>query len=151
MSIQFYFKQLFSISTQFSFGWFIDRTLSDTTTPGKSRPGSDGNECVLRIPQSSNITANTLSDCLVSYLGHTLPGSYFYAKKQSVNFTAPADLASFIFHSWSSAPDLRTEMVIYIHDGWSSLYTRENKTSYLLFLPTKGIDQLIMIKQWGQE
>ena len=31
--------------------WAIDRTLSDTTTPGQSGPGSDGNERVLCIPQ----------------------------------------------------------------------------------------------------
>ena len=32
--------------------WLIDRTISDTTTPGQSGPGSDGNEGVLRIPQN---------------------------------------------------------------------------------------------------
>ena len=42
---------LFSISTQFSSIWPIDRTLSGATTPGQSGPGSDGNEGVLCIPQ----------------------------------------------------------------------------------------------------
>ena len=37
-----------------------------------SEPGSDGNEGVLCIPQSSSITGTLPSDCLVSYLGHSL-------------------------------------------------------------------------------
>ncbi len=37
-------------------------------------PGSDGNEDILRIPQSSSITGTSLSDCLVSYTGHSLVG-----------------------------------------------------------------------------
>ena len=35
-----------------SFIWSIDRTLSGATTLGQSEPGSDGNEEVLRIPQT---------------------------------------------------------------------------------------------------
>ena len=46
-------------------------TLSDATTPGQSGPGSDNNEGVLRIPQSSSITATSSSDCLMSYPGHS--------------------------------------------------------------------------------
>ena len=41
--------------------------LSGATTPGQSGPGSDGNEGVLRIPQSSSIAGTSPSDCLVSY------------------------------------------------------------------------------------
>ena len=41
---------------QFSSIWSIDRILSGATTPGQSGPGSDGNEAVLRIPQSPRIT-----------------------------------------------------------------------------------------------
>ena len=33
----------------------------------QSGPGSDGNEGVLRIPQTSSITGASLSDYLVSY------------------------------------------------------------------------------------
>ena len=56
----------FSISTQFSSIW-----------PIKSGPLRDGNEWVLRIPQSSSITGTSPSDCLVSYPGHLLEwGSY---------------------------------------------------------------------------
>ena len=36
--------------------WPIDRTLSDASTSSQSGPGSDCNECVLHIPQRSNIT-----------------------------------------------------------------------------------------------
>ena len=43
---------LFSIRTQFSSFWPIDKSLSGATTPGQSGPGSDCNEEVVRIPQS---------------------------------------------------------------------------------------------------
>ena len=62
----------FSLSTQFSSIWPIDWTLSGATTSGQSEPGSDGNEGILHIPQSSSITGTSSSDCLVSYSGHSL-------------------------------------------------------------------------------
>ena len=72
--------------------WTIDRTLFGATTPGQSAPGSDGNGVVVRFPQTSSITRTSLSDCLVSYLGHLLEGrSYPSAEKQPVYFTAPVD------------------------------------------------------------
>ena len=46
--------------------------LSGATTPGQSGPGSDGNEGVLHIPQSSSTAGTLPSDCLVSYPGHSL-------------------------------------------------------------------------------
>ena len=85
----------FSISTQFSSIWPTDKLLSSATTTGQSRPGSDGNKGVLRIPQSSYITGTSSSDCLVSYPGHMLGESYPSAEKQSVYSTAPADWANF--------------------------------------------------------
>ena len=48
-----------SISTQFSSIWSIDKALSDATTLGPSGPGSDDNEGVLCIPQSSTITGTS--------------------------------------------------------------------------------------------
>ena len=57
---------------QFSSLWTIDRTLSDATTPSQSRPGSDSNEGVLRIPQDSSIIGTSPLDCLVSYPKHSL-------------------------------------------------------------------------------
>ena len=41
---------------------------------GQSGPGSDGNEGVLHIPQSSSTAGTSPSDCLVSYSGHSLGG-----------------------------------------------------------------------------
>ena len=68
--------------------------LSGATTPGQSGPVSDGNEGVLHIPQSSSTAVTSLSDCLVSYPGHSFGGgSYPSAEKQSVYSTAPADWA----------------------------------------------------------
>ena len=46
----------FIVSTQFSSIWPTHGTLSDATASGYSRPASDGNEEVLRIPQSPSIT-----------------------------------------------------------------------------------------------
>ena len=51
-------------------------SLSGATTPGLSGPGSDGNEGVLRIPSPS--------DCLVSYLGHSLGGGLTPLKRSSL-------------------------------------------------------------------
>ena len=67
---------------------------SGATTPGQSEPGSDGYEGVLRIPQSSSTAGTSPSDCLVSYPGHWLGGSYPSAEVQSVYSTAPADWAN---------------------------------------------------------
>ena len=77
-----------SISTQVSSIWPVDRTLSRATSPGQSGPGNNGNEGVLRIPQSSCITGAALSDCFVSYLEHSLGESYPSAEMQSVYSTA---------------------------------------------------------------
>ena len=52
----------FSISTQFSSIWHVDKTLSDATTPGMRGPGSDSNEGVLCIAESSSITGTSPSD-----------------------------------------------------------------------------------------
>ena len=62
----------FCISTQFSSIWPIDRAQWGATSLRERWPGSDGNEEVLCIPQSSRITGTSPSDCLVSYPGHTL-------------------------------------------------------------------------------
>ena len=77
---------------QFSSIHRIDRALSGATTPGHSRPRSNGNEGVLCIPQSPSITGTSLSDCVVSYQDtHWGGGSYSSVKVQSVYSTAPAD------------------------------------------------------------
>ena len=51
--------------------WSISGTLTGTTTSSQSGPGSNGNEGVFHIPQSSR-TETSLSDGLVSYLGYLL-------------------------------------------------------------------------------
>ena len=63
--------------------------LSDATTPGLSGPVDNGNERVLQIPQSSSIIGTSLSDCLVSYPGHSLEGDL--TPLLSVYSKAPAD------------------------------------------------------------
>ena len=65
-----------SISTLFSSIWLVDRTLTGATIPGQSKCWSDGNEEVIRIPQSSSITEALPSYCLVLYPGHSLGESY---------------------------------------------------------------------------
>ena len=48
--------------------------LSDSTSPGQSEPGCDGNEVALHIPKISSITETSPSDCFVSYAGPWLVG-----------------------------------------------------------------------------
>ena len=80
----------------------IDRTLSGTTSLGQNRPGS--NEVILHIPQSSSITRASLSDCLVSYLGHSLGESNPSAEMQLVYSAAPADWADILIYKINSVP-----------------------------------------------
>ena len=68
--------------------------LWGTTTLGQCVPGSKGNKGVQRIPQSSRFTGTTPLDCLVSYPGHLLVGSYLSAEKQSLYSIAQADMAT---------------------------------------------------------
>ena len=86
----------FSICTQFSSIWPIDRTRSDATTPGQSGPRSNGKEGVSRIPQSSRIIGTSPSDCLVSILGHSL-GGFTLCKGAVGIFYSPSLLGS---HGW---------------------------------------------------
>ena len=53
--IQFSISHLFAYSLNAKQFWPIDRTLSKATTPGQSRPGSNGNEGVLRIPTTASL------------------------------------------------------------------------------------------------
>ena len=75
--------------------WPIDRTLSGATSPDQSGPGSNGNERVLHIPQSSSITEASPSYCLVSYPEHSLAVgvSYLSTEMQSVYSLTPANWA----------------------------------------------------------
>ena len=86
----------FSISTQFSSIWPIDRTLSGATTPGHSGPGNDGKwRGTLHSPKLQhywNLTIrlfNVISRTLVGQTGRE--GSYPSAENQSVYSTAPTN------------------------------------------------------------
>ena len=83
--------------------WPMDRFLSDATTPGQSEPGGDGKKEELHISQSFSITEATPTDCLVSYLGHSLGESYLSA--------APVNWASIFYNTiWQSRKVLETRM-----------------------------------------
>ena len=76
----------------------MGRTLLGTTTMDQSGPGSEGNKGVSRIPQNFTITGISPSDCLVSYLGHSL-GRGYPSAEQSVYSTATVrSLCSFVSH-----------------------------------------------------
>ena len=70
--------------------WPIDRILSGAINLDQTGPGNDGNEGVLHIPQSSSTTGATPSDCLMSYLGHSLEVSYPSVEMQLGYSTLPA-------------------------------------------------------------
>ena len=80
--------------------WLIDTTLSGATAPDQYRPGSDGNEIIPRISQSSSSTGALSSDCLMSYLVHSLKGggSYSFTDMQSVFSTALVDYDELPFY-----------------------------------------------------
>ena len=72
--------------------WPIDGTQTCTTTQGKSRPKSNGNERVLHLPQSSKMASPL--DSLVLNPGHPFGGkSYSSAEMQLVYSTVPIDWA----------------------------------------------------------
>ena len=75
---------------------FRNGTLTDTTTLGKSGPGSNGIEKLVHILQSSRTEALP-SDCLVSYPGHSLVGSYNSARMQLEYSAVPVDWADQIW------------------------------------------------------
>ena len=82
----------------------IDRALSDATIPGHTGPGSNGNEGVLCIPQSSSITGTSPSDCLVSYPGNLLGwgGVLPFCKSAVGVFYSPIRLGKIFFYSTPS-------------------------------------------------
>ena len=67
--------------------------LLGATTTGRSGSGSDGNEEVLWISQSSSISGASPSDCLISFPGHSLEESYPFTDMQLVYSTVLADWA----------------------------------------------------------
>ena len=91
-----------------SFIWPIDTTLSGDTSPGQSWPKSDGDESVLRTPQSFSIMGSSPSD-LVSYAGYSLVGivlplcrdtcqhlsTFWLIKRLLYNFTQSAGIVEY--------------------------------------------------------
>ena len=133
---------VYSIHFSISMLLTIDRALSGATTPGQSGPGSDGNEGVLRIPQSSSTAGTSPSNCLVSYPGHSLGGrSYPSAEVQSVYSTAPADWAIHRFKSqtvlfqiiqFSISTQFRRQKQFYF-EQFSSALVRSSNVKTVLF------------------
>ena len=128
--------------------------LSSATTSGKSVPGSDGNEEVLHIPQSSSITGALQSGCLMSYPRHSWVGvcwSYSSAGVQSEYSTALADWArlilekKLIFFSWNFLKNKTSSFM-----GWLAKNLLKSKDLLILFKsvnfkPKKYIFLLIYI------
>ena len=72
--------------------WPIDRTLSGTATPDQSEQGSNSNEDVLHNLKRPKTEAS-ISDCLMSWPGHSLESCYPSAEMQSVYFAAHTNWA----------------------------------------------------------
>ena len=87
---------------QFSSNGPTDRALSGATTLGQSGPGSDGNEEVLNILQTSSITGTLPSDCLMSYPGHSWGGLTPQQRFDQCILQAPANWAIHSFISDNS-------------------------------------------------
>ena len=87
----------FSIGMQFISIWPIDRARSGATTQGQSGPGSDSNEGILRVPQSSSITGTSPSDCLVSYPGQSSGGVLRFFKGAVSAFYSPSWLGKTLY------------------------------------------------------
>ena len=117
----------FSIQYIFSFICPTDRTLLDSTNSSQSGHGSNCNEGVLLVPQSSRITGALLSDllsgifrilavgcllilcseairvfCCPSRLGHLICGDGGFIHFQSVVRTMNVSRASYLFYHWLS-------------------------------------------------
>ena len=76
--------------------WRFDRKLSVAITAAKTGPESNGNEGVLRIPQSFGITGASPSNFLVLYPGLSLVESYASSEMRLVYSTASVDCTRII-------------------------------------------------------
>ena len=120
--------------------WAIERTLSDATTPGYSGPGSDGNEGVLLIPQSSSISEASPSDCLVSYPGHSLREEVLPLYREAVGaFYSPSWLGHF---KWNKAGLI--SLFAFFYNGCLTKTKETNQPNDLL-IPGSRADGFIPI------
>ena len=95
---------MFAFSLNIEQLYLTHMTLLGDTTMDQSELGSNGNEGVLFIPQSSSATRASPTDCLVSYSMHSLGESYLIAEMQSVYSAVTADWAK--LHSSPSNQNL---------------------------------------------
>ena len=70
----------------------IDKNLSGATTPGQRGPGGDGNKCLFRIPQSSDIIGDSPQYCSVSYIKDPIWGSLIPLQRCSRCILCPREL-----------------------------------------------------------
>ena len=91
--------QVFSSNTsnlQTDLIWLIDRSLTGTTTLGKSKPESNGNEGVLYIPQNTKTGCNLMS--YFRYLFLLGEGLIFLQEIQCILSPANKAVNSFVFN-----------------------------------------------------
>ena len=130
---------------QFNSIWPIHRTLLGATTLGWSGSGSNGNEGMLHIPQSSTITGTLPSDCFVLYPGYSLRGlspltgqrNYFPSRGNNNKSSSFQDFL-FIWIAWTV--DACT--IYFIPHNWNNyvqFYAYCNShTSFLCISDTPG-------------
>ena len=109
--------------------WPTDRTLTGFTPQGQSRPGSNGNEELIFIPQSFSTVA-TPSNSVLCYMqdtwwwGRVLT---FFAEVKLMYSTAPADKASYYFNLFFWKRFLLTsKQSLYSLTSKSLYYWRQN-------------------------
>ena len=138
----------FSISTQFSSIWPINKIPSGATTPSQNGPGSDSNEGILGIPQSSSITGTLPSDCFVLYPGHSLGwGFHPSAEKQLVYSTVLANWAS---RFWSCSADYRGKLGISLSSGVGHLQnlSKSIQSSWIVSHVTKILQNFLLTQEF---
>ena len=118
--------------------WPIDRTLSDATTLGQSGPGSNGNEGVLHILQSTSIIGASPSDCLKLYPGYLfgVGPSPLQKCSQCILQPLPTELCEILGSKFTSTCTI-TFRVIPLEKVWISFspsYELNSTTSVLLQL-----------------
>ena len=114
---------------------------------GQSGPRRDGNEWVLRIPQSSSITETSPSDCLVPSPGHSLWRSYLSAEMQSEYFVTPADWATVSFvtltYRWKHYLNQKDQTFFRMH-----IWTHSTFLNSLLRLAPLSAKEFLLIITW---
>ena len=155
MSKQFYFQYFSLAFTHFTSIWPMDRTLSGATTPSQSEPGSDGNEGVIHIHQSSSITGTSPSDGLVSYPGHSLQrcwaSVHFEEQKRTWRTTyTQGNPENSQIEDHRSRPikykeKINEEILAVLYLSWFSVHRTISPTNILLFVINKKKGRYVYI------